>query len=650
MSYVFQNLSIKKTTEIKKHLKSCKECQQTIDKIINMKEIIKETPDFSAANNIDYIVNTAEKRITKKEEKQHYTLWQLLSRFKLGYVMVTVSVFIILFFLILMKEQKARIYLTKVSGKTIINNISFFNNRQFDLSDNNKIHIVTKNGKATIQIDNNKIIILQPYTDIILYNRNNIKVHLKRGAILCSANKLKNKDDFSIESKEVLLNIIGTTFMVQKGDDFTKLSVNEGKVLSTYKQGSLIITNNQYCIFKEDGIVQGELNQNNNFQELLSTGYINNFNQVNIIVQTNYIKNEYLFHLIQKQKKENILKPREIKEEISSDYQLIKKYRLPKRVLSRPNKIKDILMIQGADGYLLKYDLTKQKIIWQIRIKKIKNKKSYYLDGIVLDHSTTPVYHKNRLCFVSNDGYLYLIDFITHRIIWKRKVGTIICSKPVIYKGNIYMANTEGIVFCLDLKRGDLNWFKQFKKGFYSNLLIKRDTLYIGNANGSLYALNINTQKIKWKFKTGKPIINSKPIIIQDQIYFGSSDHYFYALEFETGEVEYKYKTDSKIITSPVQINDIIILASSKGTVYGFDYKEEELKWKYQCKGKIKNNPDIYKNQYAVYGDDKHNIYFLNQNGSDFFKWNIKHNHFLIIDEEIMINQDKNIYNYKVKY
>ena len=62
-----------------------------------------------------------------------------------------------------------------------------------------------------------------------------------------------------------------------------------------------------------------------------------------------------------------------------------------------------------------------------------------------------------------------------------------------------------------------------------SSHAVHADAVYVGSVDGSLYALEAGNGRLRWKFRSGGPIISS-PAIVNGVVYFGSTDHHIYAL------------------------------------------------------------------------------------------------------------------------
>lgn len=670
-NYVYDVLDERAKIKLEAHLKQCSFCKQRLNKILGVQLVLKDTPKFIFKENVDDIIKTAEEKkqkagliingmigIIKNILKKIFPFKKF--KLKLAYALLCGILLLSIASLLILNSKSKTVYITRVQGDVFINNKPFFPDNQYKYEIKNSMIIKVQNGECVLQIKNEKLVIIKPNSEIVLKKKGDEILKLIKGKIICMVNKTEKADKLIVSTDDVQFEIIGTKFFINNRDAFIECGVKQGRVLAILKNKSLIITNNSLFSKKDDKILLTKLTKNKLicFNDLDRTGFINDFSEAREVSIKGFPKNSHvyygyniigeipLFFLSSLKKDDNLFIAKEgfiplnvklRKKDYKLDFklnklkmpELLQKYKLPSHVFLRPIKIKDYLIIPALNGMMYKFDLRKNKIIWEF---KTRNR-----------ISTTPLYHKNILYFASNDKFFYAVDFISGELIWKKKIGTMAYSNPFIYNQKIYFGDTSGILYCLNLRDGNIIWTKKFNKGFYSSLIVKDDILYIGNSSGVFYAINIIDKNILWKFKTHNRILSSKPVIKNNLLYFGSNDKFIYAVNYKSGNLKWRYKTDSEILTSPICIDDIIIITSSKGTIYALDYNDGLLKWCYKTKGKIIIDPVLVNNEFISFGDKKDNLYLLNKYGLLFlkFKYNfniytISKNRMFIFDKEKM--------------
>jgi outer membrane protein assembly factor BamB len=93
--------------------------------------------------------------------------------------------------------------------------------------------------------------------------------------------------------------------------------------------------------------------------------------------------------------------------------------------------------------------------------------------------------------------------------------------------------------------------------------------------------------KIKWEFKTSKPIFSS-PVIDENVVYFGGNDSIFHAVNFETGKEEWQFKTDGEIKSNVCIDSDFLYLNGGDGFIYKLEKRTGKIVWEFETKGETK--------------------------------------------------------------
>ncbi len=657
-NFIYDLVSDKDKKDMQIHINKCPDCAEKVESILNVKKVVQDTPKLNYDKDVLSIINKAEHR--KEEKSSIFNIFRNFN-FKLQYGLATaiIMIFISLYFFLTLEHVP--VYIIKAQGNVVINNKAVIKNTRYkyDLADNMDIKI--QNGECAIQIKNKKLILIKDNTELILKEKNDHEIDLKKGKIICSVNNKGKGMGLIINSGDIEFKIIGTEFFVNRGNDFVECGVKKGKVSAFYNKEKYIISDKKLFIKNKKGIQQTDLVKNklNCFDKLDNIRFINDLPKSKKIKIQGLPKNSSIYRgfdivgetplfirTSSKLKDEMfIIKkgfiPLRIpmtgndkfyfKLEKLKNPKLIKKTGFNDTVLLRPVKVKDYLIIPTLNG-VYKFDLIKSKNVWEY---KTKNRISH-----------TPIYKNNILYFASNDNYFYAIDFNTGDMIWKKRIDITAYSLPYIYKSRIYFGTTTGKLVCLDMRKGKFLWEKQFSKGFFSSAVINNDILYIGNFNGYIYGINVNNRKIVWKLKTQK-IIGASPVIKNNLLYFSSKNHFFCIDINNKYSIKWRYKTDGDILTSPGLLEDLVVFSSSRGTIYAFDRKSGVIRWKRRTGYKIISDPLILHNRFISFCDKKNNIYVLNKYGFlyslfkfDFTAYYIFNNHLIVF------NEDKYIYNF----
>lgn len=93
--------------------------------------------------------------------------------------------------------------------------------------------------------------------------------------------------------------------------------------------------------------------------------------------------------------------------------------------------------------------------------------------------------------------------------------------------------------------------------------------------------------KIKWEFKTSKPIFSS-PVISENIVYFGGNDSVLHAVNIESGKEEWNFRTYGEIRSNACIDGDFLYLNGGDGTIYKFEKRSGNIVWKFKTKGEKK--------------------------------------------------------------
>ncbi|MGE0021525.1 MAG: PQQ-binding-like beta-propeller repeat protein [Draconibacterium sp.] len=93
--------------------------------------------------------------------------------------------------------------------------------------------------------------------------------------------------------------------------------------------------------------------------------------------------------------------------------------------------------------------------------------------------------------------------------------------------------------------------------------------------------------KIKWEFKTSKPIFSS-PVISENTVYSGANDSILYAIDIESGNEKWKFRTNGEIRSNVCIDGDYLYLNGGDGTIYKLEKQTGKEVWKFETKGEKK--------------------------------------------------------------
>ena len=95
---------------------------------------------------------------------------------------------------------------------------------------------------------------------------------------------------------------------------------------------------------------------------------------------------------------------------------------------------------------------------------------------------------------------------------------------------------------------------------------------------------------LRWKFKTGGPIVGSAAIAY-GTAYVGSDDHKLYALDAKNWGIRWTFQTGGAIRYTPTVWNNRVYLNARDNRVYALDAKTGKLIWQYQSQNWMDSPP-----------------------------------------------------------
>jgi len=107
-------------------------------------------------------------------------------------------------------------------------------------------------------------------------------------------------------------------------------------------------------------------------------------------------------------------------------------------------------------------------------------------------------------------------------------------------------------------------WKIKFEES-YSNPVVVDGVLYVGSADGAVYALDPKTGETKWRFQTGKSLLDMTPAVESGTVFIGSEDQSFYAIDAETGKKKWSYVVGQGMASLRGKRSAAVI---NNGTVY----------------------------------------------------------------------------------
>ncbi|MBP6793794.1 MAG: PQQ-binding-like beta-propeller repeat protein [Saprospiraceae bacterium] len=227
------------------------------------------------------------------------------------------------------------------------------------------------------------------------------------------------------------------------------------------------------------------------------------------------------------------------------------------------------------------------------------------------DHSrmyfylSSPAIYKNTIYFGSGNGYLYAINKVNGKEIWKYKTNGIIHSSPAIAFGIVYFVGWDTYMYAVNAKTGKEVW--KFKidedtvnynqTGITSSPSISDSMIYFGCRDSWLYAVEALSGQLAWKKYNDDTRICATPVIYKNKVMYGSGKQQkFNVLNKTSGDSIYQIKT-TDYFSSPSIAGNTFYFGDYIGFINARDVHTGKIIWSYQLPSSLADtfkilNPD----------------------------------------------------------
>ncbi len=276
-----------------------------------------------------------------------------------------------------------------------------------------------------------------------------------------------------------------------------------------------------------------------------------------------------------------------------------------------PTLVDGILYFGAMDSYVYVVDALTGKEIWKFKTG----------DGVC---ESTPAVVDNVLYIGSFDHNIYSLDAKTGEFKWAFRTGGKIDASPVVSESIVYVGSRDSNVYAIDSKTGKEVW--RFKTGdeIASAPTVYGNMIFNGSFDKNFYCLDKKTGKEIWRFRTGGEIHNDRSFLAREgKIYFTSFDSYLYCVDIEAGKEIWRFKTGKYgNAGSPVFYNGVIYHGSRDGIFYAVDDKTGKEIWRFRTERDepIDAIPLLYKNR-IYFGAGDGNFYCLDFDGKEIWRY-----------------------------
>src|SRR3989344_23794 len=242
---------------------------------------------------------------------------------------------------------------------------------------------------------------------------------------------------------------------------------------------------------------------------------------------------------------------------------------------------------------------------------------------------STPLIHRDRIYFGSNNGNFYCLE-LDGKLIWKKNTGNIIVSSPIGIGDKIFIGNGAGYFFCFS-SGGDELWKFRTGDGIMAIPSTANGMIFVASYDKSVYALDLEGN-LHWKFtpgerssvalvmSDGKNIFSAnkrswdkEPCAKNFRLYCASYDNHLYCLDI-AGYVLWKFNCGTSVPGGIGGDNSTVYVGTISGLIYAIDALSGNEKWSFRTGGMITSGAEIKDGRgYFTSFDQK--LYCLSEKG-----------------------------------
>jgi len=270
------------------------------------------------------------------------------------------------------------------------------------------------------------------------------------------------------------------------------------------------------------------------------------------------------------------------------------------------------IIIPGGDGYIHAVNKDTGKLIWEF--KAYHATETQEKTGELVNSFEGNIAAYNDYLYAGSDnGYMYCLDK-DGKEIWNFKTGMMVWSSPCFFDNKMAFGSLDGYLYLLDSSSGKLLDKEKTGEIKASPVYDKENNyLFIGTSSGKIFAFEITNGKFKKRWHIGfKGEIYSSAVVYQKNIYFASGN-IFYSLDYN-GKILWQYNAYSKISSSPAIIeNQAVIFGAENGKIYALDFRGNRI-WSFKTsdslhKVNLDSSPAVSKNGNIYIGSYNGNVY-----------------------------------------
>ncbi len=200
------------------------------------------------------------------------------------------------------------------------------------------------------------------------------------------------------------------------------------------------------------------------------------------------------------------------------------------RVRSSPAAAGGRVYVGSADGTLYALDAASGREVWRFDTEGHGLESGKFgFDRRTIQAS--PAVADGRVFIGSRDGFLYAVDAVTGRQLWRVDHSmSWVNTSPAVADSVVFAGSSdERFLQAVDAATGRELWRLATERPVWSSPAVAGAMVYVGDGSGTIYAVDRASGKERWRYKSGRRIFSS-PVIDGGVLYVGNDDGGVYAV------------------------------------------------------------------------------------------------------------------------
>lgn len=216
--------------------------------------------------------------------------------------------------------------------------------------------------------------------------------------------------------------------------------------------------------------------------------------------------------------------------------------------------------------------------------------------------ASSPSYSKGRVYFTTLSGRIVALRARDGRTLWAKDLPSRSESSPLAMDGRVYFGSEDGTVFALRAKDGREVWTHRAAGAVKAALTYSDGKLYFGDYAGQVTALRIGNGSVAWRAGTeGRSFgrsgnFYSTAAVAFGRVYLGNTDSRVYSFSARSGELAWSKSTGAFVYAAPAiseEPKPSVYIGSYDGTFYALDARNGETRWTHEAGGRISGSSTV---------------------------------------------------------